>query len=457
MLRLTRDSAIYALGAVAGKAVAVVLLPILTRALSPDDFGRLEVLSVMASALVSALLLGIDRAALRLYFEREDPERRPLFATWYLLAATLVVPAAVVCVLGAVPISTGLFGSVAYARGVAYTGGVVVFSTLQFVALTILRAQGRPSAYALLSGITLIGYAALTIALIGAVGASVDVVVLAAFVSWAASAVIGLILVRDVALAVPTGPAARLLLAVGLPLAPAVIATWGAEFANRLIVLGLAGPTQVAFLGLGLRAASVAGLAIAGFQLAWEPHAYRLGVSVSGRAKLAADARRALIALAAIVVGLALVAREGLLLVSGEAYLGALPTLGLCLVGALAGGLFVITSTPSALATAMGDIGRASLVGIGVGLVTTVVLTAPFGAAGAACGIAIGQLTMALAVARLGRHRPTLPIPWPQVGAVIAGAGLIALAATTLDASVPLRAVFALAFLALALIIRTDG
>ena len=150
MLRLTRDSAIYALGAVAGKAVGVVLLPVLTRALSTDDYGRLEVLSTLGSALISALLLGIDRAALRLSFSEEGEVRRSLLSTWYGIATALVLPPALVCLLFAAPISAVLFGNADYARAVAgrrdeiSARGIAVLtgcSAISAVVATLVRAS----------------------------------------------------------------------------------------------------------------------------------------------------------------------------------------------------------------------------------------------------------------------------------------------------------------------------
>ncbi len=452
MLRLTRDSAIYALGAVAGKAVGVVLLPVLTRALSTDDYGRLEVLSTLGSALISALLLGIDRAALRLSFSEEGEVRRSLLSTWYGIATALVLPPALVCLLFAAPISAVLFGNADYARAVAYVGGITVFGTYQFVALTILRAERRPGAYAALSGATLVVNAALVIAFVALAGGGLDLVLAAFLTSVALGAVVGIVVVRGAALGRPSAAAAHALLVMGLPLAPAVVVTWAAEFANRAIVLAAAGPTEVAYLGIGLRAASIAGLAVVGLQLAWEPHAYALGTASLDR--LAHDARRALVGVSALVVAVALVAREAVEIVAGPGYVPALPALGFCLIATLAAALFVVTTTSSALAMAMRDIGIATVAGIVVGVVATLALARPYGGAGAAAGIALGQLCAAVLALWLGRARSALPIAWLPTAAVLVAASVAALAATVLDASVALRAALAASF---AVVLLAEG
>src|SRR2546423_14054457 len=99
-VRLSRDSLVFSLGAFAGKAAALVLLPILTRVLSTEDFGRLDVLSALTSALISVLLLGLDTAALRQFFDLEsEDDRGELVTTLMVLLLAATVPVCVVLVV----------------------------------------------------------------------------------------------------------------------------------------------------------------------------------------------------------------------------------------------------------------------------------------------------------------------------------------------------------------------
>lgn len=454
MLQLTRDSAIYALGAVAGKAVGLLLLPVLTRALAPEEYGRLEILSTLGSALISALLLGIDRAALRLSFAEGDAARRSTLTTWYLMATALALPPALLLVVAAGPVSAVLFGDPSAETAVALVGWITLLGTYQVVALTILRAERRPAAYAALSGGALLLNAALVIAGFAVVPAAVDLVLLAYALSLGAGAIAGAALVRRVAFGRPSRGAVSSLLALGLPLAPAVVATWLAEFLNRAIVLGTAGPLEVGYLGVGLRFASIAGLAVAGLQLAWEPHAYAHGGAAAGLRPLAQDARRALVGVAALVAALGLVSREAVLLVSGGTYLPAVPALGFSLLAVLATGATIIAMTPSLLAGAMRDVGAATLGGIAAGVAATLLLAGPYGAAGAAAGIAFGQAISALAVGWLGRARSEIALPWPRI-LVVAGASVaVTLASTVAEATPALRALLAAAFV---LVLLAEG
>src|SRR3954466_7501992 len=98
--RLSRDSLVFSLGAFAGKAAALVLLPILTRGLSTEDFGRLDVLSALTSALISVLLLRPDPAAPRQFFDLEsEDDRGELVTTLVVLLLAATLPVCVVLVV----------------------------------------------------------------------------------------------------------------------------------------------------------------------------------------------------------------------------------------------------------------------------------------------------------------------------------------------------------------------
>lgn len=445
-MQLTRDTSVFALGAIAGKAIGVLLLPILTRSLAPDEYGRLEILSTLGSALISALLLGLDRAALRLSFTERDGARRSMLGTWYALATALALPPALVLAAGSGAVSEVLFGDRAHANAVGLVGWITLLGTYQVVALVILRAERRPGAYAALSGGALVLNGALVLVAFATARLDLDGVLLAYAVSLGASAVAGAVLVRQVTFGRPSRRAVTSLLALGLPLAPAAIVTWVAEFANRAIVLAAAGPTEVGFLGLGLRVASVAGLAVGGLQLAWEPHAYARASGPDALARLAADARRSLVFAAALVVVVAAVARDFLLLLAGPAYAPALPVVGFGCLAVLAAALFIVTATPSQLASAMRDVGAATVLGLALGVIATISLAPAYGGAGAAAGIAIGQLCAAIAVGWLGRTRAALPVAWGPTALVLVSAAAVTLAATAIDTPPAVRVVLVAVF-----------
>src|SRR6478735_5616333 len=74
--RLARHSAIYGLGGILSRSLAVLLLPLYTSYLGTAGFGKIEQVTALTTVLVIVLSAGISSAFFRFYFDSKDPERR---------------------------------------------------------------------------------------------------------------------------------------------------------------------------------------------------------------------------------------------------------------------------------------------------------------------------------------------------------------------------------------------
>jgi O-antigen/teichoic acid export membrane protein len=428
---LTRDSILFGLGSLVGKSVGFLTLPLFARLMSPEAFGRLDVLNALVSSGLLILLFGTDVAAVRLFFDRPSPEgQRRLFSTWLTIGLLVVAIPAGVLVVGADQFGRALFGVDDLALAVALVGITLIGGIVHFVTLGVLRATGRPLAYALLEGGALSLNAGLAVALLAGWRPDATAVMLALAVSWGGAAVVGLVTVRDSIVARPSIAAGTALLALALPLAPAIAATWGADFFHRAFLLGAAGATQAAFLSVATRVASVAMLVVAAAQLAWHPHAYRLGVSRDAMARLATEGRQIVVALVACVGILGVATPEILAVIGGSPYRGAAPATGLGLVSVLGVGLFTIGSLPSAVVRRTRDLGVAIVAGVVVAVGLNVMLAASLGAFGTAGAIVAGQsVTAGIAIA-LGSRRLPIPYAWSRLTALIGVAAVVVIGST---------------------------
>jgi len=73
---LARHSAIYGSGSLVSRFIAVLLLPIYTRFLSPSDYGLIETLIALSAILTVLLAAGVKSAFFRFYFDGADDEGR---------------------------------------------------------------------------------------------------------------------------------------------------------------------------------------------------------------------------------------------------------------------------------------------------------------------------------------------------------------------------------------------
>lgn len=446
--RLARDSAVYASGSVAGKAIGLLLLPIVTRVLGPADFGRLDVLSTLQSAATSVLLLGLDTGATRLYPDLGRDGRRRMFGSWLALTAGLAVPAALTLALFRDPVSRLLFGTDAHGTAVAFTALAILGATVQLVALTVLRNQGRPPAYAAVSAGTLAVNGVLVVALLSW-QAEVTVVLASMAVSMSLGGVVGLAVAGRRAFGAPEGEVTRRLLRLGLPLLPAVAATWVAEFANRAILLWSAGPVEVGYFSVAARFASVALLVVVGFQTAWQPRAFADGGhDPAALRRVADDGYRIMASVAGAVVVLAVGSPELVRLAAGDRFSAALPAVGFSLVFALGLAAYHVVTMPSALTRRMRDLGLAAGVAAGTGVALNLGLAPRAGSAGTAAAVAVGQFAGVGVGMALARSQARVPYDGARIALVTVGAAACALAATlpTGGAPVALRVVLATGF-----------
>src|ERR1051325_11490896 len=76
--RLATQSAIYGLGGIVSRLLAVLLLPLYTTYLGTKGFGKIETIVALTTVLVVVLRMGISSAFFRFYFDSNDAERRTL-------------------------------------------------------------------------------------------------------------------------------------------------------------------------------------------------------------------------------------------------------------------------------------------------------------------------------------------------------------------------------------------
>ena len=76
--RLGKHSAIYGLGGLVSRILAVLLLPLYTHYLSTSDYGQIETLIALVTVLTIVLQFGISSAFFRFYFDADDDAGRRL-------------------------------------------------------------------------------------------------------------------------------------------------------------------------------------------------------------------------------------------------------------------------------------------------------------------------------------------------------------------------------------------
>src|SRR4051794_24046311 len=109
--RLMTTAAAYQAADIVAKFIALALLPVYTRHLTPADYGTAELLLTFVILFSIVVRLGVGEAFVRLYYEDEAPARRDRLAraaTGWTIGATTVV--AILAAIFAAPLSDLVLG-----------------------------------------------------------------------------------------------------------------------------------------------------------------------------------------------------------------------------------------------------------------------------------------------------------------------------------------------------------
>ncbi|MBA3244543.1 MAG: oligosaccharide flippase family protein [Actinobacteria bacterium] len=275
MRRLGKHSAIYGLGGVVSRVIAVFLLPLYTRYLDPPDFGAVGLLVGLSAVLVTILRAGISSAFFRFYFDAKNTAERLLVlrtSFWFTMASATA--GLVAGVLLAEPLADLLLLDDANLVRAAFVG---IWAQMNYEQLTALfRVEERSGLFVVASLANIAITIATTLVLVvgydqGALGVIVGnfigtLVVYLALLGYR-RAQLGLQLSR---------PLLREMNRFGVPLVPSALALIALNFGDRFFLNELVGTAEVGRYELGVRIASAMVLLITAFRTAWPAFAYSI-------------------------------------------------------------------------------------------------------------------------------------------------------------------------------------
>ena len=146
--RLGRHSAIYGIGGLVSRVIAVILLPLYTRYLTPSDYGKIETLLALTTVMGLVLRAGITSAFFRFYFDVEDDAGRLRVlrtSFWFTMGGGTL--GLVLLLIFASPVSSLLFGTTS-AANLVRAAGVALWATVNYEQMTSLfRVEERSVAF----------------------------------------------------------------------------------------------------------------------------------------------------------------------------------------------------------------------------------------------------------------------------------------------------------------------
>ncbi|MFL5929075.1 MAG: oligosaccharide flippase family protein [Gaiellaceae bacterium] len=274
--RLARHSAIYGIGGILSRVLAVLLLPLYTSYLGTAGFGKIELVTALNTVLMIVLSAGISSAFFRFYFDSKDESRRTLIvrtAFWFTM--TMATIGLVLGAAFATPITHALgLGDDPWLIRAAAVG---LWAQMNYQQLTnLFRVEERSVQFVIASVANILITVAATVLLVvglhkGATGAVVGnfVGTLAVYLVLLAYRRYQLGLQFDTRLL-------REMNRFGLPLVPSALALWAITFIDRLFLNAYKGASEVGVYSLAVRVSSVIVFLMIAFRLAWPAFAYSI-------------------------------------------------------------------------------------------------------------------------------------------------------------------------------------
>jgi O-antigen/teichoic acid export membrane protein len=416
--QLGGETVVYGIAGTISRFIGIFLIPLYTRAFSPADYGQIAILTAFTTLLSTFIVLGLDSATGRWYYDSTDPARRKrVIASWFWAQSAAGWGVALVVIALAAPIAGVMLGSTTYSNLVMLAVLTVPLSTFSKVIGNWLRYQRRPwmaTFYFTASSLLTIGFVVLFVLVWkrGVPGLFLGQIVAGALTGVAAVALMW----RWLAPRGFSGRLTREMLAFGLPLMPAAIAAWVTASADRFILKGFVPTAEIGIYSIGASLAAGMALLTGAFQMAWGPFAYSiLSDPESGRVYGKVFSVYGLLA-CAFGTALSLLAPLLLRIFTTPAYYGAASAVPWLVFAYVAMGATYVVALGSTIVKKSGPVALSIFIGAAVNTALNFTLIPRLGKDGAAVATFVAYLTAAIYL--YFASQKAYPIPYRPVDAL---------------------------------------
>ncbi len=273
LLRLLKHSSTYGLAVLGSQAIALFLIPIYTRYLTPADYGILEIFLTTQGIILPIFGMGLG-SALLFFFSKHDTKegRKEVISTTLIFLVITSSCLVLALILGANSFSSLLFQSSQYTFYFQVMFLTILFDTLVVIPMSVFQAREESKRYMIISLARFLVGAGLNIYFIvglqkgvlgilesGLLTSITFCAILLPFIVWRIRPRFSKSLLRE-------------MLGYGLPLIPVAFLAWIMSASDRYFLQIFSDSTELGLYSLGYKFGGVLhGLIIGPFQLAWMP------------------------------------------------------------------------------------------------------------------------------------------------------------------------------------------
>lgn len=424
---LVRDSAVYGGINILTRAAGLFIVPVLTRYLSPAEFGAYDLIFLLLNVAQFIVGLEVMQGLLRRLGDLSGPEEMRLetsSALWFAAGSFSIVCAAAAAWAG--PAAGLLFNGSDHAGMLQIAALWLWGMGISNILVGKCRFDGRPWAFAAIQ-ISRSGLAAVTVpVLLIWFHAGLSGAILAQAAGALLASLLGVWFQRHSIGPVFDFGALRGMLAFSLPLTLSAGAVWVQSYADRFVLQSLLGLEAVGIYGLAYRVAMLVTLVSTGIDLAVMPMVYRSHAQPETPQRMADMFRYVMLLVSAGGLGLAALGPEMVTLFAGPEFrVGALPLIPPILAGIMLQGYYIFA--PGLWITKRTTMVMAITISCGLlSLVLNILLVPHLGLLAPALGLIVCQGLATLLQMIFGQRHYPLPYDSMRLlsAVVLVGTGL---------------------------------
>ena len=427
--RLVSSLAAYQVADVVSKFIAVLLLPVYTRYISPAGYGVVELLANGVIFISIVVRFGMIESFLRFYYSDADRERRDALVRR--AGAFLLITTTITCALlaaFAAPLSQVVLNHRDPKTFLVAVLGLWSFTNLEF-AYAVLRVDERLRLYATasLSNVLLTIAASLVLVvglhdgarglLLGNYGAS-TVVLLALW--WKLRARLAPHHVRVEHMSE--------LLRFGLPTVPAEASVYALSIVDRYYIYHARSPTLAGLYSIAVKLAGAVAFSVRAFQYAWPPLAYSVTDDAEAARLYGLVTTYYAFVSGWVVAALTLLGRWVLRLLAAPDFYGAYRALPWVSLGWALYGLWVVLLVIAGRAKVTTRNFPAAIAGLAANVILILALVPSLGIAGAGIALCGAYVVMLAVMYLLTRKAFTVDFEWSRLARIVLVMGGLAAA-----------------------------
>ncbi len=273
--KMIKKSLIYAGGDVINKAVPFLMLPVLTKYLTPCDYGMIAAFSSFVGFLTIFIGLSLHGAINVAFFKLKKEALRVYIANALLILGI----SATISLLAVFFLDTSISQKLLLEKEWLYIA--VVVSISQFITLintTLWIAEQNPKSYSIYQISQTVLITTLTVLLVIGLGLGWEGQVMAMVIGYISFAMVSVVFLqkRDYLRFGYRKEDIRDLLKFGIPMIPHQLSGWIRTSGDKILLIAMVGSASTGLFTVGYQVAMIMTLLTTAFNKAWNPYLYEL-------------------------------------------------------------------------------------------------------------------------------------------------------------------------------------